>query len=69
MVKTSVCWVITRSFKGIHILKIESIISFNRDMKYPLEISFMGTSYSGPATLVKSLLKYIFIEIRFHKYE
>ena len=47
MVKTSVCWVITRSFKGIHILKIESIISFNRDMKYPIKISLMRTDDSG----------------------
>ena len=40
-VKTSVC------VEGTHILKIESIIFFYRDMKYPLEISLMGTGYSG----------------------
>ena len=46
-VKTSVCWVTTRSVEGIHILKMESIISFYKDTKYPLVISLMGTGYSG----------------------
>ena len=53
-VKTLVCWITTRSIKGTHILKMESIIPFYRDTKYPLEISLMGTGYSGPTTLVKS---------------
>ena len=54
MVKTSVCWVTTRSVKGTHILKMESIISFYRDIKYPIEISLIGTGYLWPATLVRS---------------
>ena len=54
MVKTSVCWVTAHSVEGVHIFKIESIISFYRDTKYLIEISLMGISYSGPATLVKS---------------
>ena len=54
MVKTSVCWVTTHSVEGTHILKMESIISFYRDTKYPLEISLMETGYSGPTTLVNS---------------
>ena len=53
MVKTSVCWVTTRSVERTHILKIDSIISFYSDMKYPLEINLMGISYLGPATLVR----------------
>ena len=67
MVKTSVCWVTTCSVEGTHILKMESIISFYRDTKYPIEISLMGTGYLGLTTLVRR--KFIFIEIRFHKYE
>ena len=51
MVKTSVYWVTTLNVEGTHILKIESIISFYRDTKYPLEISLVGTGYSGPANL------------------
>ena len=47
MVKPSVYWVTTCSIEGTHILKVESIISFYRDMKYPLEINLMGTGYSG----------------------
>ena len=43
---------------------MESIISFYRDTKYPLEISLMGTSYSR-RPLCKELLKLIFIEIGF----
>ena len=58
-VKSSVCWVITRSVKGTYILKIESIMTFYRDMKYPLEISLMGIGYSGPATLVRVTKVYI----------
>ena len=54
MVKTSVCWVTAHSVEGTHILKMESIISFYRDTKYPLEISLMETGYSGPTTLVNS---------------
>ena len=54
MVKTSICWVTTHSVEGTHILKIESIISFYRDTKYPLEIILIGTGYSSPATLIKS---------------
>ena len=46
-VKTLVCWVTTCSVDGTHILKMESIISFYKDTKYPLEISLMGTGYSG----------------------
>ena len=53
-IKTSVCWVTTCSVKRIHILKMESIISFYRGTKYPIEISLMGTGYLGPVTLVKS---------------
>ena len=47
MVKISVCWVATRSVEGTHILKIESIIFFYRDTKYPFEINLMETGYSG----------------------
>ena len=47
MVKTLVYWVTTRSVEGIHIFKMESIISFYRDMKYLLEISLMEIGYSG----------------------
>ena len=47
MVKTSVCWVTICSVEGTHILKMESIIIFYRDTKYPHEISLMGTGYSG----------------------
>ena len=54
MVKTSVYWVTVHNVERTHILKMESIISFYSDMKYPLEISLMGTSYSRLATLVKS---------------
>ena len=54
MVKPSVCWITTRNVKGTHILKMETIISFYKDTKYPFEISLMGTGYSGPTTLVKS---------------
>ena len=54
MVKTSVCCVTTCSVEGIHILKMESIISFYRDTKYPIEISLMGTGYLGLTTLVRS---------------
>ena len=53
-VKTSVCWVTTRSVEGTHILKMESIISFYRDMNYPFEISLMGIGYLRLATLTKS---------------
>ena len=60
MVKTSVCWVTTRSVEGTHILKMESIISFYKDMKYPLEISLIGTGYSGLATLVRVTKVYIY---------
>ena len=67
-IKTSVCWVIARSIEGTHILNMEFIISFYRDTKYSLEISLMGTGYSGPTTLVKNykslyLLKVDFINI------
>ena len=58
-VKTLVCWVTTRSVEGTHILKMESIISFYRDTKYPLDISLMGIGYSGPATLVRVTKVYI----------
>ena len=53
-VKTLVCWVTTHSIERTHIFKMESIISFHRDTKYPLEISLMGIGYSRLATLVKS---------------
>ena len=59
MVKTSVCWVTTRSVEGTHILKMESIISFYKDMKYPLEKSLMGIGYSGSTTLVRVTKVYI----------
>ena len=59
MVKTLVCWVTTCSIEGTHILKMESIISFYKDMKYPLEISLIGTGYSGQATLVRLTKVYI----------
>ena len=58
-VKTSVCWVTTCNVKGTYILKMEFIISFYRDTKYPLEISLMGTGYSRPATLVRVTKVYI----------
>ena len=48
------CWVTTHSVEGTYILKMESIISFYRDTKYAIEIILMGTSYLGPATLVKN---------------
>ena len=64
MVKTLVFCVTTRSVVGTHILKMESIISFYKDMKYPLEISLIGTGYSG-RHFSKELLKLIFIEIGF----
>ena len=64
MLKISVCWVITHSVEGTHILKMESIISFYRDMKYPLEISLIGIGYLG-THFSKELLKFIFIEIGF----
>ena len=54
IIKTSICWITTCSVEGTHILKMESIISFYRDTKYPLEISLMRTGYLGLATLVKS---------------
>ena len=54
MVKTSICWVTACSVKGTYILKMESIISFYRDIKYPIEINLMGTGYSEPVTLIKS---------------
>ena len=38
-VKTPLCWVITCSVEGINILKMKFIISFFRDMKYPLKIN------------------------------
>ena len=63
-VKTSVCWVTARSVEGTHILKIESIISFYRDTKYPLEINLMELVIQG-AHFSKELLKLIFIEIGF----
>ena len=58
-VETSVCWVTTHSIEGTHILKMESIISFYRDMKYPLEISLIGIGYSGLAILVRVTKIYI----------
>ena len=54
MVKTSVCWVTACSVEGTHIFKMESIIFFHKDVKYPLEISLMRIGYSRLATLVKS---------------
>ena len=60
MVKTSVCSVTTCSVEGIHILKMESIISFYRDTKYPIEISLMGTGYLGLTTLVGVTKVYIY---------
>ena len=59
-VKTLVCWVTTHNVEGTHILKMKSIISFYRDMKYPLEISLIGTGYSGLATLVRVTKVYIY---------
>ena len=50
----------TRNVEGIHILKMKSIISLYRDMKYPLEISLIGTGYSGLATLVRVTKVYIY---------
>ena len=38
---------------------MESIISFYRDMKYPLEISLIGIGYSGLAILVRVTKIYI----------
>ena len=58
-VKILVCWVITRSVEGTHILKMEFIISFYRDTKNPLEISLIGTSYLGLTTLVRVTKIYI----------
>ena len=54
MVKISVCWVTTHSVEGTHILKMEFIISFYKDTKYPFKISLMKTGYSGLATLIRS---------------
>ena len=45
MVKPSICWVTTRNVKGTHILKMETIVSFYKDTKYPFEISLMETGY------------------------
>ena len=45
MVKTSICWITIHSVEEIHILKMKFIISFYRDMKYPIEINLMGTGY------------------------
>ena len=59
-VKISVYWVTTRNVKETHILTIEFIISFYRDMKYPLKISLMRIGYSGPATLVRATKVYIY---------
>ena len=53
-VKTSVYSITARNVEGTHILYMESIISFYKDTKYPIEISLVGTGYSGPATLVRS---------------
>ena len=46
-IKTLVFWVTTRSVEGTHILKMESIIFFYRDTKYPPEISLMEAGYLG----------------------
>ena len=59
MVKTSICWVTACSVKGTQILQMEFIISFYRDTKYPLEISLMGTGYSGPGILVRVIKVHI----------
>ena len=53
-VKTSVYSITARNVEGTHILYMESIISFYKDTKYAIEISLIGTGYSGPATLVRS---------------
>ena len=58
-VKISVCWVTAFSVEGTHILKMESIKSFYRDTKYPLQINLIGTGYSGQATLVRVTKVYI----------
>ena len=60
MVKTLVCWITIRSVEGTHILKMDSIISFYSDTKYPLEINLIGIGYSGPATLVRVTKVYIY---------
>ena len=58
-IKTSICWVTTHNAEGTHILNMESIISFYRDMKYPLEISLIGIGYLGLAILVRVTKIYI----------
>ena len=60
MVKISICWLTTHNVEGIHILKIDSIISFYSDTKYPLDINLIGTGYSEPATLVRVTKVYIY---------
>ena len=68
-VKISICWVTVCSVEEIHILKMESIIFFYRDMQYHFEISLMETGYSKYWLnhFSKELLKFIFNEIRFYK--
>ena len=39
MVKISVYWATAHGVEGTHILKMEFIISFYKDTKYPFEIS------------------------------
>ena len=46
-IKISVCWVTPHNIKETHIRKIESIISFDKDTKYPLEISLMQLVIQG----------------------
>ena len=58
-VKISICWVTRCSVEGTHILKMESIISFDRDTKYPLKISLIETNSSKQATLVRVTKVYI----------
>ena len=68
-VKISVYWITACSVEGTHILKIKFIIYIYRDTKYPIEINLMGISDSRLGHFSKKLLKFIFNEIRFHKYE
>ena len=45
-VKSSACWVIACNVGGTYILKMESITSIYKDMKYPIKISLIGTGYT-----------------------
>ena len=66
MIKTSACWVATFSVDGTYILKMK-FISLNRDIRYSLEISLMGSVIQSvrPNHFSIELLKYIFMKLDF----